>query len=466
MEHELRTSSTQTAHISAAKTSIIALLALALALTALFTALLVFPTPSFAAAKGTPAKLIAVAKAEYDDIVKTYGKGAQSYATEVRLAKKYVEYVEGKGASPEPWCADFASYCLYKAGYTKLYGATKHAYHHDFMLDVVKGTAQGVVHKATKDYTPQKGDLVIRCASSCGLDCGKGSSGEHVAIVINVSSDGKTFKTIGGNESNTVCKKTYETSVNTWDWFVTYGAATEKSCTHENKSSLSACKWKGTQCDDCGAINLTMFCDGGIHKYKKVAAKESTCSEAGYSAHKACKGCGKTIGKTTIAKLAHTWSKWSTAQKLSCTQDELQKRMCSVCSKIATRAVTKATGHSWGKWVVTKKATCTKAGSKQRTCSTCGTVKTKAIKATGHSIIEATCTSAKTCSTCSKTWGKALGHSYKQVKEKAATCTKEGHGAYKLCTRCGKKKDYRAIAATGHKFNKKGVCKTCGAKKE
>ncbi len=454
----------QQSHYIARPSTHLALIFLALCIFAL--AMLALPATSFAAAKGTPAKLVKIAKAEYNYVVETYGKGAQSYATEVRLAKKYVEYVEGEGASPEPWCADFASYCLYKAGYVKLYGAGKHAYHHDFILDIIKGTAQGTVHRATKDYTPQKGDLAIRCGESCGLDCGKGSSGEHVAIVCSVSSDGTTFKTYGGNESDTICKKSYNTKSNTWDWFVTYGTPAEDACQHENKSAVSACTWKGTQCDDCGSIDLTLFCNGGIHSYKKVKAKAATCSAKGYSAHKKCIGCGKTKNKTIYEKLAHSWGSWQTSQKLTCTTNEEESRICSVCAKIATRTVTKAAGHTWSKWEITKKATCTKDGSKHRTCSTCGKEKTKTIAALGHTIANATCTTAKTCTTCGKTWGKALGHSYKQVKEKAATCTKAGHSAYKKCTLCGKKKGYKVLAATGHSYNKKGVCKTCGAKKE
>ena len=532
---------------------------------------------------GTAAKLVQVAEKEYKSVTATYGSGAQSYATEVRLAKKYVEFVEGEGAAPEPWCADFASWCLNKAGYTKLYGATKHAYHHDFALDVLKGKATGTVHRAIKSYTPKKGDLVIRCASSCGFDCGKGSTGEHVAIVSSVSSDGKTFKTIGGNESNNICKKTYYVSDNTWDWFVTYGEVKTSDCAHRKTSSVSTSGWKGTECDNCGAISVTRFCGGGIHEYKKVAGKAATCSEKGYTAYKQCKGCGKISGKESIAKIAHDWGDWEVATVATCTADGTEKRTCKVCGKVGTRVGDKATGHNWGeweitkaatctvagskerkckdckksesavlastghtwsewatakaatctqagaqvrkcdscgktetragdkaightwsewtvtknatctktgvkkrvcegcgktesasisttghiwsKWTIAKKATCTKEGSKERACSVCGEKQTKAVSKTGHSVAIATCTSAKRCTACGKTWGDSLEHSYKTIKAKAATCTKAGYTAYKVCTRCKKKKGYTAIAATGHKYNKAGKCKVCGAKK-
>ncbi len=401
------------------------------------------PRTLYAAESGTPAKLAEVAKAEYKEVTGKYGTGAQSYSNEVRLSKKYVEFVEGAGASPEPWCADFVSYCLSKAGYTELYGAGKHAYHHDFVLDIVKSLAQGTVHKADSSYTPQVGDIVVRCSSSCGMDCGKGSTGQHVAIVCSVSADGSTFKTYGGNESNNICKKSYKTSSNTWDWFVTYGQVNEGSCEHSSVSNISACNWKGTRCKSCGAIDITLFCDGGIHDYKTREGKASTCAAAGYTAYKKCSECGAVSGKKALAKLAHTWGSWVHLQIASCTTDELDGHICTVCGAMATRALTEATGHDWSAWKVTKKATAKKCGKKTRTCKTCGEKSIKTIKATG----------------------KAHKHTFKKIKAKAATCTKSGYKAYKKCSTCGKKKGYKKIAAKGHSYSSAGVCTVCKAQR-
>ena len=81
------------------------------------------------------------------------------------------------------------------------------------------------------------------------------------------------------------------------------------------------------------------------HKFVDVAGKDATCTEAGYTAHKAC-ACGETEGKETVA----------------------------------------ASEHAWNEGEVTTAPTCTVAGVKTFTCTFegCGETKTEAVEATGE----------------------------------------------------------------------------------
>lgn len=102
--------------------------------------------------------------------------------------------------------------------------------------------------------------------------------------------------------------------------------------------------------------------------------------------------------------------------------------------------------HSYGKWTTVQKATCTETGVEERKCS-CGDVQTQRINATNHKWTEATCTMPKTCTVCFATQGSASGHSWV-----AATCITP-----KKCSACG----LTDGVALGHKrdgFN----CSLCG----
>ena len=58
-------------------------------------------------------------------------------------------------------------------------------------------------------------------------------------------------------------------------------------------------------CDRCGNEAIEETDVYGDHTWKDVAAVEATCEKDGYSAHKLCKICGETEGKTTEAKTGH-----------------------------------------------------------------------------------------------------------------------------------------------------------------
>ena len=67
------------------------------------------------------------------------------------------------------------------------------------------------------------------------------------------------------------------------------------------------------------------------------------------------------------------------------------------------------------------KPTCTEDGYSKKICSACGYREEKSLPKTGHTMLDATCTSSPVCSICSYTNGSPLGHA-----------GSSGH-----CTRCG-----------------------------
>ena len=81
--------------------------------------------------------------------------------------------------------------------------------------------------------------------------------------------------------------------------------------------------------------------------------------------------------------------------------------------------------HDWGEWTVVQEPTCTREGQRQRVCkSDSSHVETEAIAALGHDIVD--------------------------VSEQPATCTEEGHTAYKRCSRCSYTEGYNVLRPTGH----------------
>lgn len=78
-------------------------------------------------------------------------------------------------------------------------------------------------------------------------------------------------------------------------------------------------------------------------------------------------------------------------------------------------------------------------------CSVCA----RTTSSSKHSFSSATCTSAKKCKTCGQTNGKALGHNWKEVITKVATCSEKGK-KYSYCTRCLDKTKETDVAKSDH----------------
>jgi len=121
----------------------------------------------------------------------------------IQEAKKHVGYVEGPnkdnmfgkwfGANHTAWCAEFASYCINKAGYGSLIAGAQTA----------KGSASCgsfiQFFKKKKAWFPveqaEMGDLVF-------FDWDHDGEQDHVGIVVKNNPEAKTVETIEGNTSD------------------------------------------------------------------------------------------------------------------------------------------------------------------------------------------------------------------------------------------------------------------------
>lgn len=170
---------------------------------------------------GDGGMLAEVALAEYEMVHEKWPNGGD----EAEIAKKYWEFVNG-ASTPQAWCACFASWCMNECGFMES-GWEKSAWHHSFLTQCKADDTLGTIHKNDGSYVPNAGDLAIRCSVNCGEDCGNGGgegapgTNEHVAIVVEVSKDGKIFSTVGGNEGDTVSKAAFQVEFNSFDWFIT-----------------------------------------------------------------------------------------------------------------------------------------------------------------------------------------------------------------------------------------------------
>lgn len=90
--------------------------------------------------------------------------------------------------------------------------------------------------------------------------------------------------------------------------------------------------------------------------------------------------------------------------------------------------------HDWGEWTVVQEPTCTREGQRQRVCkSDSSHVETEAIAALGHDLVG--------------------------VPEQPATCTEEGHTAYKQCSRCWYTEGYNILRPAGHSALENDWCR-------
>ena len=210
----------------------------------------------------------------------------------------------------------------------------------------------------------------------------------------------------------------------------------------------------------CGHTE-TEAIDALNHDLKDAVGKEANCTEAGYTAYKACSRCDYVEGKTVINAKDHDMGEWvnvdSTHQKRECQREG--------CDYSQTQTV--GCMHlEMSEWAETKAATCTESGEQERHCLAegCEWSETKTIAPIPHDLKDisakaATCTedgytAHKKCSRCDYTEGysliPALTHSLKDIAEKPATCTEDGYTAHKKCARCGYTEGYEVKEALKH----------------
>ena len=187
--------------------------------------------------------------------------------------------------------------------------------------------------------------------------------------------------------------------------------ATEGTALGHTEGAAATC----TENQICTVCGVTITAALG-HNLEDVTSKAATCTEDGYSAHKACSRCDYTEGKEVVPA-AHT------------------------------------PGAA---------ATCTTA----QTCTVCGAELQAAL---GHKAgAEADCENAQTCTVCGETITAALGHNLEDVTSKAATCTEDGYSAHKACSRCDYTKGKEVVPAA-HTPGAAATCTTaqtctvCGA---
>ena len=218
-----------------------------------------------------------------------------------------------------------------------------------------------------------------------------------------------------------------------------------------------------------------------------VPAKEATCTEPGYTAHKACSRCGAKDAAYSVIPAAHNWDKeWSYDENGhyhkclndGCTarSDEAahsggaatctEKAKCAICGNEYGEPDTE-NGHDW----VTDEAvapTCTATGlTEGKHCSRCGMAEEQQIiPPKGHTEVideakEPTCTATgltegKHCSACDTVLVAqeeipAKGHTEVVDEAKEPTCTATGLTEGKHCSVCGEVlKEQETIDALGH----------------
>jgi hypothetical protein len=186
------------------------------------------------------------------------------------------------------------------------------------------------------------------------------------------------------------------------------------------------CTEDGERKKSCTNEGCTYFVTDVIdaigHDLKDVAGKEANCTEAGYTAYKACSRCDYVEGKTVIDAKGHDMGDWVNVDSTH------QKRECQRAGCDYSQTQTVGCMHlEMSEWAETKAATCTESGEQERHCLTegCEWSETKTIN--------------------------TIPHDLKDVSAKAATCTEDGYTAHKKCSRCDYTEGFEVSPKLGHK---------------
>ena len=187
---------------------------------------------------------------------------------------------------------------------------------------------------------------------------------------------------------------------------------------------------KSRHCSRCDAKTDVTIIEAKGHTEVVDKAVAATCTADGYTEGKHCSVCGTVLVAQNVIKSPgeHTFGKWQTTVKPTCTEGGEMIRSCSVCGAEETKTID-ALGHDYSdRWTVDEEADCVNDGSKSRHCSRCDAK-------TDVTVIE------------------AKGHTEVVDKAVAATCTADGYTEGKHCSVCNAViKAQEKIAATGHKY--------------
>ena len=234
-----------------------------------------------------------------------------------------------------------------------------------------------------------------------------------------------------------------------------YRLCQQDGCDAKEENAHSYSNWK-----DNGDGTCTGTCVCGSEKAEDhdfsvdVPAKEATCTEPGYTAHKACSRCGAKDAAYSTIPAGHVWV-IDPAKEPTCTATGLTEgKHCSRCGMAEEQQIIPPKGHTE---VIdeAKEPTCTATGlTEGKHCSVCGEVlvKQEEIPAKGHTEVvdeakEPTCTATgltegKHCSACDTVLVAqeeipAKGHTEVIDEAKEPTCTATGLTEGKHCSACG-----------------------------
>jgi hypothetical protein len=105
------------------------------------------------------------------------------------------------------WCAAFASWVYKQAGFPLTKGGAH--WRHTTVTDLIDYFDKYEIHFKFGEQDPQPGDMIYY-AHIPNPNNSDGNQMAHVAIVVDYDKATKTITTIGGNESDSVDKKTYK----------------------------------------------------------------------------------------------------------------------------------------------------------------------------------------------------------------------------------------------------------------
>ena len=231
------------------------------------------------------------------------------------------------------------------------------------------------------------------------------------------------------------------------------GGGSTVECQHENKSTWQittepTCTADGIKTRKCLAAGCDYEETAKVtklgHDLVKVAGKDATCTEDGYTAYDSCSRCDYATESQTIDAYGHTpFPTWTTDLAATCYSEGLKSKKCSVCGESTESATIDMKSHKYGSWSTTTPPTCTEAGVKTRSCTNegCEHSETAAITAIGHDMDEGEITTDPTCTedgvmtyTCLNGCGHteteaidAIGHDMGDfVVTTEPTCSEEG----------------------------------------
>ncbi len=102
---------------------------------------------------------------------------------------------------------------------------------------------------------------------------------------------------------------------------------------------------KTYSCLECGVIQ-TEELDVAPHNVIDVAARDASCTEIGYTAHKACTECDYAEGKVVSPALGHICTDWQTGVPVTCLENGVDVGFCDRCESEIERVVY-AQGHKY-----------------------------------------------------------------------------------------------------------------------